>query len=54
MAGRDLAIIMAAGTNFCDVLGIADFMQSCGNVIVVPEDKLIRFMAYPAAADGCL
>ena len=50
MPGNNLRIIVTAGTDFSNVFGISDLMQSGGYVIIKPVDKFIGFVAHPAPA----
>ena len=52
MSGNDFGIVVASAAGFGDVAWVSDLVQAGGDVIVKPEDKLIRFMADPAAAQG--
>jgi len=49
-----VGVIVAAGANLGNVAGIANFMQSGGDVIVKPENKLVLFVADPATPGGGL
>jgi hypothetical protein len=49
-----LGIIMASPAHFGNILGISNLMQSRGDMIVKPENKLVLFMTNPASAQSRL
>jgi len=54
MTLHKFGVVMAAGANLGNVAGVTDFVQSGGNVVVKAINKLILFVADPAASRGGL
>ena len=54
MSGNDFRVVVASAAGFGNVAWISGLLQPGGDVIVKSVNKLIRFMADPAAAQGGL